>query len=221
MNKEPSKIENTVYWGLNKFANCVMVTLLWILFCIPIVTIGASSAAMYGTVYRVILHDRDTVWSNFWRTFRTYFKKTTVMWLILLAVIAFSVLGWMLTYGAMLQGSPMGMYNPLFFIPIVYVLVLGVYIFAYVIRFDTDIRHIMKTSATLAVINLHWSLLMFVLMIVAALCMVKYPITIFFVPGIVCVGYAWVLEKIFRKIMRPEDLQKELDREEQEHRDRM
>lgn len=220
MDHGPSKVENTVYWGLNKFANCVMVSLLWLLFCIPVFTIGASSAAMYSTVHRVIRHDRDTTWSNFWRTFKTYFKKTTCMWLILLAVLLFSMLGWLMTYGAMLQGSPMGMYHPLFYIPMVYILVLSIYIFSYVIRFDTDIRHIMKTSATLAVVKLHWSLLMLFLTVAGVVCVFIFPISLFFAPAIVCVCYDLILEKIFRSIMRPEDLQKELEREEQERRDK-
>lgn len=220
MDRKPSRVENTVSWLINKFANCVMVTVLWIIFCIPIVTIGAASAAMYSTVHRVIRRDRDTTWSNFWRTFKTYFKKTTCMWLILLAVLAFSALGWLMTYAAMLQGSAMGVYNPLFYIPMVYVLVLSIYIFSYVIRFDTDVRHIMKTSTALAIMNLHWTLLLLFLTGVGVVCMVVIPISIFFAPAAVCICYDLILEKIFRSIMRPEDLQKELDREAQERRDR-
>lgn len=213
---ETSNLENKLFWFLRKLTDCVVTSFLWLLCCIPVVTIGASTAALYGTVHSVIRHDRDTAASNFWRVFKTYFAKATIVWMIMLLGLAVFSFGWFLTYGAMMSGSEMGIFNPLFLIPIVYLLAVGIYVFPYLVRFQTDVKHIMKNAATIAVLNLHWTVLLLILPILALLSMIAMPVLIFVSPAVACLVKEIILEKIFRKLMRPEDLQKELDREKRE-----
>lgn len=215
-----SNMENKLFWFLRKLTDCVVASFLWLLCCIPIVTIGASTSALYGTVHSVIRHDRDSAWSNFWRVFKTYFKKATVIWLIMLLGLVIFSFCWLLTYGAMKAGNEMGIFNPLFVIPIVYIFAVCTYTFPYLVRFQTDVKHILKNSATIAVLNLHWTIVMLVLPILGLLSVIAVPVLLFISPAVVCLLKEMILEKIFRKLMRPEDLQKELNREEQERKQR-
>ncbi len=59
--------------------------LLWILTSIPVVTIGASTTALYYCTLK--LHkDRDiSIWKCYWRSFRGNFFQATVIWLGLAA----------------------------------------------------------------------------------------------------------------------------------------
>lgn len=208
---------------MTKVADCIFVSMLWVIFCIPVFTIGASSAALYNTVHRVIRHNRDFVWSNFWRTFRQYFKKATIIWLIILFFLILTTVLWLITYAARMAGSPLGVLNPMLFIPFVYIIGICHYMFTYIVRFDTTIKKSMKNASILAGINLLWSLLMLVLLVAAALAVYLIPFLIFIVPALLGIVDEIILERIFRRIMRPEDLQKELDREkdEKDHPDTM
>ena len=64
------------------------VSVLWILACIPIVTIGAATTALYYTVNKVVRHTRGYVWKDFWGAFRSNFKQSTIVWLVVMAVSA-------------------------------------------------------------------------------------------------------------------------------------
>ena len=52
---------------------------LWCLFSLPIVTIGAASAALYYTSVKCIRHERGRLWPVFWKGFRDIFSCCTRM----------------------------------------------------------------------------------------------------------------------------------------------
>ena len=57
---------------------------LWLACCIPIVTIGASTAALYDVSLRIIRDEECYVGRHFFRAFRNNFRQATVIWLIML-----------------------------------------------------------------------------------------------------------------------------------------
>lgn len=67
--------------GLGKLADLVILNLLTLLFCIPIVTIGASLTACHYVALK-IRRGEGYVMKNFWKSFRENFKQSTVIWLI-------------------------------------------------------------------------------------------------------------------------------------------
>ena len=210
------QLESGVWFVLRKFADCVVTSFLWLLCCLPIVTIGASCSALYNNAHRVIRRDRDTAWSNFWRTFRSYFKKATKIWLVILAGLIVTALCWQVTYVALAQGMAIGTWNPIFLIPFLYLVVLTIYVFAYICRFDTGAKASIKNAGAIAVIHLHWTILMLVLLVVAILLVILIPVTLLFVPALLVTVYDLMLEQAFRRVMRPEDLEAEQKREEAE-----
>ncbi len=60
--------------------------LLWFICCIPIVTIGASTTALYYTSLKIVRGEDCSLTRIFFRSFRENFRQSTVLWLILLAV---------------------------------------------------------------------------------------------------------------------------------------
>ena len=59
--------------------------LLWLLCSLPLVTLGASSAALYYCVVKCIRHERGRLVKSFFAAFRRDFKAATLLWLIFLA----------------------------------------------------------------------------------------------------------------------------------------
>lgn len=60
--------------------------LLWFICCIPIVTIGASTTALYYTSLKIVRGEDGSLARMFFRSFRENFRQSTVLWLILLAI---------------------------------------------------------------------------------------------------------------------------------------
>ena len=128
--------DNKFFRGISVLVDCVIISVCWMLMCIPVFTIGAASAAMYDTVHKTIRRDKGYVWSGFWKSFRENFKPATKAWLIHLLIL----------------------------------IVLG--------------GDLYITSQAL-------------------------PVLIVILPALAAIFYEFILEKVFRKVMTPEDLAKE------------
>ena len=58
---------------------------LWLICCLPIVTIGASTTALYYTSFKIAKDEGSFITTMFFRSFKQNFKQATVIWLIMLA----------------------------------------------------------------------------------------------------------------------------------------
>lgn len=59
--------------------------ILWLVCCLPIVTIGASTTALYYTSFKIAKEEGSYITVMFFRSFRQNFKQATIIWLIMLA----------------------------------------------------------------------------------------------------------------------------------------
>ena len=79
-------IESRIFHILCTLTDLVVLNLLYVLCCIPVVTIGAATTALYGTVL-ALLHDEGHLYTLFVRIFLKRFKQTTVFWLLWLTAV--------------------------------------------------------------------------------------------------------------------------------------
>ena len=69
---------------LLKISCSCLLNLLWFVCSLPIVTIGASTTALYYASLKLVRDEDHHIVSQFFRSFRENFKQATVLWLILL-----------------------------------------------------------------------------------------------------------------------------------------
>lgn len=73
---------------LSKVWDLFMLNLLYILCCIPVVTIGAAQAGLYRSVRAMKDPESDYTWSEaFFKGFKDGFGRITIAWCIMLALI--------------------------------------------------------------------------------------------------------------------------------------
>lgn len=81
--------DNPVMQFISKIFDLVVLNLIFILGCIPVVTIGASISALYYVSLKMVRGEDPYIWQNFWKAFRQNFKQSTIVWLLSLLVFAF------------------------------------------------------------------------------------------------------------------------------------
>ena len=64
------------------YACCLNV--LWFICCLPVVTIGAATTALYYTSFKIAKTEGSYITVMFFRSFRRNFKQATVIWLVML-----------------------------------------------------------------------------------------------------------------------------------------
>lgn len=91
--------------GLGKIADLAILNVLTLIFCIPIVTIGASLTACHYVALK-IRRGEGYVFKNFWKSFKENLIQSTILWLILAVFVIMSVMSYTMAMANM--GEKMG-----------------------------------------------------------------------------------------------------------------
>ena len=78
-------IENPVMRLIIKIFDCMCLSILWLICCLPVVTAGAATAALYATVHRYIRKEEGHLLRTFFGAIRENWKRATLVWLVVLA----------------------------------------------------------------------------------------------------------------------------------------
>ena len=69
---------------LLKIAQACILNLMWVIFSLPIITMGAATAALYRVTLKLARGEEPAITKQFIRGFKENFRQATVLWLILL-----------------------------------------------------------------------------------------------------------------------------------------
>ncbi len=78
-------IDGGFYQFISRFYDLVKLNFLWLIGCIPIITIGASTTAAYSVALKMVDDEESYIARSFIREFKNNFKQGTVMGLIFTA----------------------------------------------------------------------------------------------------------------------------------------
>ncbi|MDD3173509.1 MAG: YesL family protein, partial [Herbinix sp.] len=68
-------IDNGFFAFLSKVCDILFLSIIWVAFCIPIITIGPANTALYYATVKVIRRDRGYLFREFFKSFRMNFKR--------------------------------------------------------------------------------------------------------------------------------------------------
>ena len=77
--------DNPVWRFIGKFFDIMILNILWVICSIPIVTVGASTTAVYYVTLKLVRDEEGSTIKSFFKSFKENFRQATVIWLILLA----------------------------------------------------------------------------------------------------------------------------------------
>ena len=73
---------------LSKIFDIGRLTLIYLVFCIPIVTVGAKNdIAVLCKCQSALRHNRSYVWREFWHSFKTNFLQSTIAWVVTAIIV--------------------------------------------------------------------------------------------------------------------------------------
>lgn len=198
---------NPVFGALEQIIDLAWVSILWLVFSIPLVTAGASTSALYYTVTKVIRHHRGYIWREFWHSFKSNFKQSTAIWLLYLLAMAIF----------MVDIRVMGAYGSTVTKTLQYVFAFGMimvtavlfYALAYTARFVQDVKHILLNSLLMSLRHLPKTLLLLVVAALAVVSVYLMGIAFILAPAIAAILDSAILESVFVHYMSKEDREKE------------
>lgn len=186
----------------------VLLSLLWLLGCLPLFTIGPSSAALYDTAVRTLrLREESAPYRRFLRVFRREFKVgALVSLLVVAAAAALYFLTPLLTLAA-LSGRAGTIFYYAFLV--VFLLIFGIvsYFFPVLSRFTFPPGGLILTCCKLAFAHPAATLCLGVVTAASTWICVRFWWPVLFVPAGAALLSAQVLEPIFRPYMEQQQAQ--------------
>lgn len=208
-------LDNGFFSFMGKVWDMILLSIMWVLCCIPIITIGPATTAMYYAIVKVIRRERGYVTKEFFHSFKDNLK------LGMISAAMFLVAAWILyvdfTYATAKQaeGSKYGDFMVAGFIAIATIIVM-VLIFIYPIlsRFTLNLKGLFKTSFIIAMKHFPTSLLLVVIIAVFGFAVYLIYPAIFLAPALCCFICSFLIERIFKKYMpKPEGTPEETGRD--------
>lgn len=80
------KLDSPFMKFLTLITNLVCLNVLWLLCCLPVVTAGAATVAMYYVIFLYITKQDDTVTKPFFKAFKENFRVVTPIWILNLLI---------------------------------------------------------------------------------------------------------------------------------------
>ena len=78
------RADSPVMRFLDKMKDLIVLNLIWLVFCIPVVTIGPATTSLYAVARKMARGDWPKVWTTFITEFKQCFRKSFLMSLCLL-----------------------------------------------------------------------------------------------------------------------------------------
>ncbi len=188
----------------NHISDALLLSLLWLLFCLPVVTIGPSTAAMYAVAVKVFRRGEKGTCRKFWQAFKSNLRRglpLSLIWLTFFASVAYCMIFLWNAIEKELVGASA------FFIACVFVfLLIGIQgiLFPMVSRFENTVGKLLVNTVVMAMGNLPRTLMVGLLVVLGiALCLWQGWLVIL-VPGVVTVACTYFIEPVFAPYMSEE-----------------
>ena len=190
---------------MTQITDCIFLSLFWLLGCFPVVTIGASFAALYDASFRGLRKGDKHSWQRFWKVFKDNWKAgivPTVLFLILAFLLGKGMIGlwnaavygqisWMLfAAGEFLGVTALG------------ILSVG---FPLLSRFENSLGMLLKNTLFLALANLPRTILLGILSAAAVLLCARFVFPLFFLPSLGALIASVLVEPMFKPFLPEED----------------
>lgn len=194
--------DNVIVRALSKICDMACLNILWLLCSIPIVTIGASTTALYTVMLKLVKNEEGYIFRGFFKAFKSNFKQSTLIWLILALLGAVCWVDFRVS--GMIPGT-LGLIMRSIFMLIGFLLLsVTIYVFPLTARYENSIRATFRNALILTVGRLPYTLLMVLVTVAAVVASLWNTVTLMFaLPLWIIIGaslIAWINSYILRRV---------------------
>ena len=170
----------------DKLGDVFLLSFFWLIFSIPVVTMGASTSALYYAINKRHADQSETPLADFWRSFKQNFFQgiaLTVILLLYLAVTVFNIYFSLNGWNGVTLPSWYWLVAILLVLPFFFT---AMYVFPYLARFKNSVRNILFHSFTFSTMYLGHTILMWLLVIASIALMIFFFPSLLFAPYLCC-----------------------------------
>ena len=197
--------DNPLMITMTQITDCIFLSLFWVLGCFPVVTAGASFAALYDASFRGFRKGEKNTWQRFLKVFRENWKGGIAPTAVFLAVGAAGGWGMIQAWNAAVAGS---LSWTAFAVAGVFgAVLLGTLslLFPVLSRFENSAVGLLRNTVLLALANLPRTLMLGVLNGACVWLCARWIFPLFFLPSLAALLGSLFIEPMFKPFLPSED----------------
>jgi uncharacterized membrane protein YesL len=170
-------LNSDLYQMINTLSNFFLLSLLWLLMCLPVVTIFPATASLFAVVREWKTKSSTHLFSIFFRYFKENFKQSILLGLIWVFCVMILYVDFLFTK----QLSPImkPIFLTIFYIAGALFTLTTIFLFPVLVHYKTNVIRIIKGSFLLSIGNLPLSILGLVILGLIISAAYIFPISIF------------------------------------------
>ena len=192
-------LDNPAWRFVGKFFDACFLSVVCLIFCLPIFTIGAANTALYYVFLKLAKDEEGYLIRDFIKSFRQNFKQATIVGILLtiIGIILIVDIFWFKTKANVLGNQQDYFMYYIFWIIFLVYSVIYLYIFPLIAKFENNTKNMFKFAFIMSIKHLGWTTLMIVLAVVIILSASKVPPILVFIPGILAFFNSHIFNHIF------------------------
>ena len=192
--------EGPVFTFLSRLADLFWLNILYILCCIPVVTAGAATTALYYVTLKMAKNEEGYITRSYFKSFKDNFVQATVIWLIVLAVGVIMFLDLRIVQSAGITSDAVR--NVVTVAVLVMAIVVSmtlVYLFPILAQFDNTVKNTIRNAFLISIRHLPYTLLLIVITVIPVALIWFFPALLLIVV-IIFSATAYIKSGFFNRI---------------------
>ena len=164
-------LDNKFFRFLGKVADLVILNVLWLICCLPILTIGASTTALYYSVFKIQKNEESYIWRLFFQSFRLNLRQGTLF------TIIFLLLGVFLTIDIYAYSNSGAIENVILVLIVILIMIWLMtlsYVFPFLSWFQNSAKETLKNAFYMSIGNLPYTVLIVILNMIPGVVMIFF-----------------------------------------------
>lgn len=201
-------INGPIITFLTKIFDFMMLSFLWIIFSLPVFTIGASTSAVFAVIQKHIKNGEGYFWKTFWTSYKSAIAQNWLVWLIMLFIGVILGVDAVILRSMKLAGYASGnLYWVLLFLIVLFV-TWFIYVAVYVELIEGKTKDVIRYTLLMLALHPIKAIENVVLVGVGAALVLTVPVTMIIVPGLLGYLTSYVIVQVFSLHLSEEDAKK-------------
>ena len=197
--------DNALMITMTQITDCIFLSMFWMLGCFPVVTAGASFAALYDASFRAYRKGERHSWHRFWKTFRGNLKESIPPTLLVIPAVYGLLRCLIAVWNAAVYGTISWTIFSAGALMIVTAFGILCVMFPMISRFQNSLAGLLRNTVVLALANAPRTIALGMINAATALLCVKFIIPLFFLPALTALISSLLIEPMFKPYMSEEN----------------
>ena len=198
MNNLNQKENPLLYW-CSKIGDFCVLSVLWLLMCIPVLTVIPACIALFDSIAHCIHGTEDGTVRRFFRTFKNELLRGILLSLIWLVVGCGLAYGYTILHQMGLENEVMSTYSKVYLVSMLIPMGILTWLIPVESRFHHSFLGLFRAAIAYSIGHLPTTILLLVIFAVSVILVYFLPVLAVLMPAISVTVQCWFVEKIFKR----------------------